>query len=293
MSKKEIAIEQSKYLLEEIFKSGFYRKLKIQENKLNQIKETIKSHFINGESKRYELPGGLVAKFVPNPIYETDEMGLKEFLYDYGVLQEVVSLKLKPTAKDEETKDLIKKLEPFQLPVEFGCNIYLKKLGRTFVDKNKYEFEQLGLNQLSRKHKIEKALLENTEKIYKEHMELIKQKLLSNKIYSIENDYASCKIRKKELKYNTKVLLNRLGPEFLITHGTVEMKKLDKFIIQGYFSSSDIQQFRKVKEMKLKFLIMDAEIERKQAEFYHQKLLLQSQQKRASEEKKQLHLHMA
>jgi len=172
MSLEEKSINRANYLLEDIFKSGLYPKMKRSKNKLDQLKESIKAHFINGERRRYELTGGLVAKFVQQPIYETDELGLKEFLYDYGVLHKVVTLKFSPSAAEkDDIREIIKELEPFQLPCEYTAQIYIRSLGKSMIDKTQYRFDNLELCHLSRKYKLEKSFEVRAETLYKKKVE--------------------------------------------------------------------------------------------------------------------------
>lgn len=66
LNKKEIPVLiGASELMEKVFTTGLYRNMKTAENKLDRIKGSIRKQFEDGESKRYELPYDLVAKFVP------------------------------------------------------------------------------------------------------------------------------------------------------------------------------------------------------------------------------------
>lgn len=263
-------------LMEEVFESGLYREMKTAENKLNSIKGTMKKLLIDGESKRYELPHNVIAKFVPFPTYETDELGLKEFLDDYGVLPQAVSLKAKIFKEDPA---LHEELTPFQKPIEYFAQFYLNNNGKTHLDKEIYTYEE-ELRLLSSHFLQQKSRFDNSEQRYKHIMKQIESCPFLHLSKSVKTSYGSCKLRTKEVEYDTTSVYSEFGSTFLIEYGQVSMKLIDDFIAKGYFSPNDIQQFRKMVDLDLRFVVMDKESEIKQSEFFHQQLMRNAQMRR-------------
>ncbi|EFV75001.1 MULTISPECIES: hypothetical protein [Cytobacillus] len=256
-------------LMEDIFESGLYRGMKTVEKKLDCIKKTIRKQFENGESKRYELPHDVIVKFVPSPVYETDELGLKEFLNDYGLLPQLITLKAK-TFKDEP--DILVELTPFQEPMKFFAQFYLNSKGKLHLDNEEYFYEDsielLAINFLK-----EKSSFENDQKKYKKIMGEISACPFLRQSRTLKSTYGTCRLRSKDVEFNTQSVYNELGSEFLINYGQVSLKSLEDFIAKGYFSSRDIMKFRKVIDIKLRCVVMEKDKEIKQSEFFHQQIM--------------------
>lgn len=259
-------------LMEEVFESGLYRKMKTSENKLESIKGSLRNQLSDGELKRYELPNNLVAKFVPFPTYETDEEGLKEFLDDYGLLVATCTLK----AKSIKDPDILTLLKDFQTPVERFAQFYLNKNGKAHLDKEEYIFSD-NLKELSLNFLEQKSYFETYQNRYKEILKKIEKCPFLQQSKSIITTYGTCKLREKEIEFYPKDVYESLGSEFLIKHGQVSMKSIDEFIAKGFFSPKDIQQFRILKDINLRFVVMEKESEVKQSEFFHQQRMRKSQ----------------
>lgn len=263
-------------LMENVFTTGLYRNMKTAENKLDTIKGSIRKQFEDGESKRYELPYDLVAKFVPTPIYETDEEGLKEFLDDYGLLTQTTTLKANSFKEEPE---ILEQLKPFQKPVERFAQFYLNNNGRAHLDKEEYFYED-NLNLLCRLFLEQKSCLDNTQTRYKEIMKNIEACPFLQHSKSIKTTFGTCKLREKEIEFQTNSVYDEFGIDFLINYGQVSMKFLEEYIAKGYFSQKDIQQFRKIKDINLRFVVMEKESEVRQSEFFQKQLMRKSQIRR-------------
>jgi hypothetical protein len=263
-------------LMEEVFESGLYREMKTADNKLESIKKTIRKQFEDGESKRYELPNELVAKFVPFPKYETDEKGLKEFLDDFGLLTKATSLKANSF---KEEPDLLETLKPFQKPVEHFAQFYLNSNGKAHIDKEEYLFDE-DLNLLAMNFLEQKSCFESSNQRYKRIMKEIEACPFLQQAKSLKTNYGTCKLRDKGIEFHTHSVYDEFGSDFLIEYGQVSMNSLEQFISKGYFSSKDIQQFRKMIDINLRFVVMEKESEMKQSEFFHQQMIRKSQMRR-------------
>lgn len=263
-------------LMEEVFESGLYREMKTAENKLDRIKGAIKKQFEDGESRRYELPHDVVAKFVPSPVYETDEEGLKEFLDDYGVLPQTVSLKAK-TFKEEP--EILEELALFQKPAQYFAQFYLNSKGKAHIDKEEYNFGD-NLNQLAMQFLQQKSCFEHSQERYKDIMRKIESCPFLRQSRTVKSTYGTCKLREKDIEFHTKSVYEELGSDFLVKYGQVSMKTLEEYISRGFFSSKDIQKFRRMKDIRLRFVVMDKESETKISEFFHQQMMRKSQARR-------------
>lgn len=269
---KPVLVGASK-LMEDIFDSGLYRNMKTAENKLDTIKGTIRKLFESGESKRYDLPHNLVAKFVPTPVYETDEAGLKEFLDDLGILAKTVTLKAKAFKDEPVTLEL---LQPFRKPMEYFAQFYLNNNGKQHIDKEEYDFNG-SLEHLVINFKQQKSCLESNQSRYKEIMRKIGDCPFLRQSRSVKTSYGTCKLREKDIEFYTDSIYKQFGNEFLIEHGQISMKSIDSYIEKGYFSPREIQNYRKIIDINLRFVVMDQASEQKQAEFFHQQLLRKAQ----------------
>jgi hypothetical protein len=274
--KQPILIGASLFM-EEVFQSGLYREMKTAENKLDTIKGTMKKILINGESKRYELPHNLTAKFVPFPKYETDEKGLKEFLDDYGVLPLTVTSLNTKTLKEEP--EVLEELTSFQKPIEYYAKINLNSKGKTHLDREEYYFKE-DLNSLSIHFIQQKSLLDNCKMSYKNYIKKIEACPFFQLSKSVKSSYGSCTYSKKKVEYDINSIYTELGNHFLIEYGQVSMESIDEFIANGYFSSKDIQKFRKMVDLNLRFVVMDKDSEIKQSEFFQQRLMRNAQKRR-------------
>lgn len=264
-------------LMEDVFNSGLYRELKTTENKLAQIKARFKGMFEHSEQKRHYLPYGLVAKFVPTPVYSTDEESLKDFLNDFGLITKTVVLKERFFKDDPE---ILKMLKPFQKPFEYFSQFYLNSEGNKHIDHQDYYFEELELEPLSLLFLKQKQEFEVAQFKYKDIMKEINVCPILRQSQVVKTTYGSCKLRKKEVEYYSDSINLEYGSEILLKYGKISMASLDTFISKGYFSTTEIQQFRKIDDIKLRFVVMDIETERKQAEALQKQIMWKAQNRR-------------
>lgn len=263
-------------LMEEVFESGLYREMKTAETKLESIKGTIRKQFEDGESKRYELPQNLVAKFVPFPTYETDELGLKEFLDDYGVLTQVATLK---ATTFKEKPELLKQLKPFQRPKEYFAQFYLNSAGKAHIDREVYTYSD-NLDQLAFNFVSEYRNFEESRSRYKKYMQDIENCPFLRVSKSMKSNFGTCKLREKVIEFNTHSVYNELGNDFLIKYSQISMNAIEEYIAKGYFYSKEINSFRKMIDYNLRFVVMDKETEARQAEFFHKQTMRKAQMRR-------------
>ncbi|MFT0141336.1 hypothetical protein ACEK07_64475 [Alcanivoracaceae bacterium MT1] len=260
-------------LMEDVFKSGLYRELKTATNKLETIKETIRHQIESGDTRRYELPNNVIAKFVPFPIYNTDEVGLKEYLYDLGILPHTTTL-TKKSFKEEP--NLLDELIPYQYPTEYFAQFYLNKLGKLHIDKEDYSYSN-DLHELSLHFLEQSTILDNRKRLYENIMLKIKNCpfLLQSKV--LKSSYGTCKLREKETRYDTHSICLEYGVDFLMNYGQVSFQSVENFSTMGYFNLSEIRQFRKLIDIQLRFVVMDKEKDIKQSEYFQHQLMRKAQ----------------
>ncbi|OIJ09433.1 hypothetical protein BKP35_16395 [Anaerobacillus arseniciselenatis] len=273
-NEKPVVIGAAK-MMEDVFESGLYKEMKTADNKLETIKKTLKQQFEDGDLKRYELPHNLIAKFVSVPIYETDEEGLKEFLDDYGLLPQTVSLK----EKSIKGADILAQLKAFQKPKEYFAQFYLNKEGKKHLDKEEYTFIE-DIDHLASEFLNQKTLFEDRQMSYNKIMEKITKCPFLRQSLTLKSTYGTCKLRNKEIEFYNNSIYDHFGNEFLMKYGKVSMKTIDDFIAKGYFSPTEIKSFRKIKDISLRFVVMEKDSEIKQSEFFHQQMIRRSQIRR-------------
>ncbi|MEQ2527588.1 hypothetical protein WMO40_12820 [Bacillaceae bacterium CLA-AA-H227] len=273
---EKIVLVGAAQLMEEVFTSGLYRKMKTAENKINCIKGAIRKHLDNGDSKRYDLSHNLVAKYVSFPSYETDEKGLKEFLDDYGILPEIVSIKANTF---KEKPEILKALRPFQLPRKFYPQFYLNSVGKLHLDKEEYSFSG-DLERLAGYFLEQKTNFEESQSRYQRFMQEIGNCPFLKASKSMRSNFGLCKLREKIIEFNSKSVYNEFGNDFLIEFGQISMSAVEEYIAKGYFSHKDIQKFRKMTNIDLRFVIMEKESEDRQLNFHHKQKMRKAQMRR-------------
>lgn len=257
-------------LFEEFVGSGQYHAWKQSEHYFDAVKKEFK-RFLSNEDKRREFTGfglNLVAKYRRVPVYEVDHEALNRYLHEYyGLLTPVASI-------DNEIKknnpDLWDALSCYQLPVEWFVKFTPNKAGR--VKKVDMDYSTLKIRELGSAYYD----LQDRVRAYETSYEEIKTQLERDKelrlCKKLQTRYGSLSLQTKKPEFRLDAILEDYGEDFLIENARVKLTLLDRFIERGYIRPKEIDQFRKMTNIRLSFVVQDLEVEQKQLEMLNSKM---------------------
>ena len=267
MGKKSVAAQMWETFIEE----GKYPHLQQCKTKTKLLTSAMKERLSDSELKRHEFTRyGIVGKFVAKKIYDIDYIALNEYLYDLGLLLFVVEIDEKKLLRESILiYDLI---QEFRLPDTFYIRPSFNKAGRFLNEVRNFEItEQWSLDDMARTL----AILKPQVKALSRQYELLKRKTLrlpeirelerlpKEKRRPIRHKYGSLSLVEKPPKYDVSKIYECFGEGILIEYGKPNSKKLDDFILNGTITQSEIDQFKKVKDIRLDFSVMTLEDEAK------------------------------
>jgi hypothetical protein len=267
MAKKKadqlLEIQGAALIMEQLYITGVYQDNKKAEAAIEAVKETLKTR-LNDEEKRREFPHlRVVAKFQPDYRYETDYVGLNEYLYDLGLLVPLARIDYKELKKEQP--DVLKKIEIFKNPTEQYVKMTPNKQGR--VEIPEMTFSELSDDELILSWVESKGRLERTKAVIDQAREEMLVCPILRKEKKLSCNYGSVSILDKDPTYDIAQIYEFYGAEFLIQHSKPDMQKiLMEFVPKGMLNMNDIQQFRTLKSISSKFILMDLETESRQ---YH------------------------
>lgn len=271
MTKKQIKNISAAKLMESFIENGQYQMLKKTEKDIKSLTAKVREQLEKSESKRHEFTNyNLVGSFTAKKIYEVDLLGLNEYLYNLGLLTQVVDIDEKRIKENVLYHDLI---QEFKLPDTYYVKPSFNKLGKEAIKGNDHLNNEIveDLNDIMSKLKdlkpqlnslnyqydgLKKELLDSNE--IKELMSISKEKRKS-----IAHKFGSISLVSNTPKYDIPYIYDCLGEGLLIDYGKPNSALLDTFITNGTITQKEIDQFRVVKDIRLDFSIMTLEDESK------------------------------
>lgn len=261
---------------------GKYPHLQQCKTKTKLLTSAMKERLSDSEFKRHEFTRyGLVGKFVAKKIYDIDYIALNEYLYDLGLLLFVVEIDEKKLLKENILiYDLI---QEFRLPDTFYIRPSFNKAGRSLNEVRNFEVtEQWSIDDMARTLAILKPQVKELSWQY----ELLKRKTIrlpeirelerlpKEQREPIRHKYGSLSLVAKPPKYDISKIYEYYGEGILIEYGKPDMKKVEKFILSGTITQSEIDQFKKVKDIRLDFSVMTLEDEVKILQMLDEKTII-------------------
>jgi len=269
---KRIQPRGAALIMEKLFKSGFYKTMKFAESKSESIRSALKERQVEKRKEYSSL--GVVCKFQAFNVYETNWGGLNEYLDDLGILPMVARFDL--TELDEDICETIKK---YQDPVKKYIRLTPNSNGRIQTEEESYDFyddEQLIRFWLHH-HRI---LDEHVPQYEKYKMQMLRSRLLKSK-RTLSCNYGSVSLLDSQPSYNVELVYKYEGRHFLVEHAKVDMAQLDTFITLGFLSKKEVDQFRKLIDINLRYFVMDFETEKRTMDFFHRKMQQSSENRMA------------
>ncbi len=258
-------------IMESIIDNGMYPSYSRAKKEDEGIKKAMENRLKHSEVRRHELKNtNLVAKFVPKKISKVDHQGLNEFLDDMGLLQFIATF---DSAKIKKDTLLQQQLIAYQLEPTYFVKPNFNKAGNeknafSYVEDDSMSLEDLAQTLVQIKSRLD-SYKSNYEKAKKQMIlcpELLKKKKVSHK-------YGSVSLLENNPVYDIQAIYEELGSEFLIQYGKADSSLLAKYIEKGYFPKSAIEKFKTVIDIRLDFVVMDLDTERKNFEILHSKTM--------------------
>jgi hypothetical protein len=257
-------------LMERYVQSGQYQQLNQAKHRVNVIKEGFRTHLDSSEERRHVFPKfNLVAKFVPKNVYQVDHVALNEYLYNKGLLLPCVEV---DTAQLKEQGDMMELLEGFQLPRTYFVKASHNKIGKEKVATIPYDVEGLPIEKLGLLLTLHSRNLQAAEYEYTKLKDVLLNCPILKEKKKLSHAYGSVSRVANKATYDIGRIANVFGDEFLIQHGRASMKKIDRYIEKGTISKSEVDQFRKVMDIRLDFMVMSLDTEAKMYEFFQNKI---------------------
>jgi hypothetical protein len=248
--------------------SGMYKDFKRYEERVSLAKDGIRQNQEELNHKRMEwTSAGVVGKYVAVNVYEYDRVGLNEYLMDVGVLPVVASINA-----ENLTEDQLVELVQLKLPSEHYVRYTPNKSGRVDLTEVQEEF----------KHRDQFSLLDQVFmwKKVKTHFDLMELKwekarkqalksplLLRNK--KLSYDYGSFSLIEKSPEYQPKDVLHLFGQDVLIASSKVDMTELDEYVAMGFLKKAEIESFRKIINVNLRYVLIESSKENQIFSYFH------------------------
>lgn len=272
-NKKPKKIKQSvaAEMMEKFIEDGTYPELKQTKEKIKKLTSSMRERLESSETKRHEFSKfNLVGRFTAKKIYETDYIGLNEYLYDLGLLLHVVEIDNKKLQSNVLYFDMI---QDFKLEDTYYIKPNFNKIGRE-LNKLPDTFEitdQWKLTDIAR----DLAILKPRVKVLTNEYEMLMRKMLKlpefEKLKTIpkqsrkpvQHKYGSLSLQMNPVKYDISAIYDYIGEWILIEYGKPNTKLLERFILNGTISKKEIDQFRTIVDVELDFSVMSLEDEQK------------------------------
>ncbi|QCJ45448.1 V-type ATPase 116kDa subunit family protein (plasmid) [Bacillus sp. S3] len=270
-TQKKVKKSAAAELMEKFIEDGKYPELKQSEVKIKRLTTSVKEKLEKSDSKRHEFKEfDMVGRFTAKKVYETDYIGLNEYLYDVGLLLQVVEIDNKAIQSNELYMDMI---QDFKLPDTFYLKPNFNKVGKE-LNKIPSSFEiaeHWCINDLVKELAILKPKVKQLNSEY-DHLKrrLLRlpefQNLITNpKLIRepIPHKFGSLSLIANQSKYDIPAIYDYIGEWMLIEYGKPSSELIDRFILTGTISKKDIEQFRRVVDIRLEFSVMTLEDEKK------------------------------
>lgn len=229
-----------------------YKTMKVLEHEKKSIQNELKNRM--GEERRFvDKESKVVLKFMSYPTYKIDNAGLNSFLNDYGVLVHTVKF-------DEKnlSDEVLNKIKDFKLEDEFYVKLTTKRM-----KKEEFNFSNLTVAQLVYRWKRVKEdydILDKEYEIDREEMNTCNYLITNN---GAKFDYGTITRVKKSTAYDIHGIYQEFGEDFVIENASPVLSKIEEFMYQGYFLSSEVEKFKQLYDLNSRFVVMTLEEESK------------------------------
>lgn len=232
---------QSKIIAEQIF--PVIQKSKQLEHKIKVIKEQMKN-LMGEEDKRIEFQAqDVVVKYMTNRKYETNISELQDLLIAYGLLV--------PTANvSTDHKQTLAQIEEFKNKDTYHIRINVK------VELEEHDFTKMNMEQLANEWFEASEEMKKCDSIITGAKKQMMRCEALIKNMKVAFEYGSITLVKNKVSYDIEKIYEKFGMDFVKKYTTPSFEKISKFVNQGFIEEKEVNQFKKVVDVSLKFVMM-------------------------------------
>jgi 3-polyprenyl-4-hydroxybenzoate decarboxylase and related decarboxylases len=250
---------KSELIANQLFEQNIFQQHKYLEKKLDIIKDEIKRR-LDEETKRLEYKElDVVVKFVAVKKYDFDILNLQELLYNHGLLIDCSQVITK-------AQDVLSKIKEFELEQTYHVRINLKhkvEINQDFSKLNDLELITLWKEDNSKYKELDRKIKQTKDVIMKE--------LISKNVTKVVFNYGTINLCKNKTSYDMKSILDNFGFEFFNNYCGIKNEKLDEYISLGFLNKKEVEKFKKLSDITLRFVVMKISDENNLHEFLKNK----------------------
>ncbi|WP_308636534.1 hypothetical protein [Paenibacillus silvisoli] len=250
--------------------NGDYLRMLEAERKYKLLYEQIREYQdAIGMRRIYWQTEGVVGFFDSVRVFEEDSIKLKEYLMQLGLLPVVV--KVSWTALLLEEQNQVKQMV-VHLPASLKL-VISKKI--TTNPQQLKEFTNV-IDKQCVKNKVllwkrEKMIYENLKKEWNKIKSALLVEMHPNEI--IQFDYGSVSCFSKDPIIRNTDIYQELGEEVLMSRGKIDSKQLTFYMTRGFISKREVTQYRKIRDIRIRYTLITLENLIRRNEHYQQSLL--------------------
>lgn len=264
--------------LQWFIESGKYTELKRLENELSHSRyQIMKYQETVGLKRIIWRKQGVVGYFTGVHHYEEDKDRLFDFFHSLGLLPYVVNIQWAKLLTEEQLK-----LEGVANKREGYVRFWPKKSQSLLVKESNYNLPKLLpediLNSVSEWRKL-KSKYDRMEKQWA----LLRRGALrewGEKERKIQLPSGSLSLVRLQPQIQADALLKHLDRSALFRSGNVNYDKVIEFAAKGYFNKSDIDNYRKIKDISVRYILMELQNEDKRYQYFRRRLNFLSEMSR-------------
>ncbi|PWW32924.1 MULTISPECIES: hypothetical protein [Paenibacillus] len=256
--------------LQLFIQSGQYTELKKLENELSCLRDRImKYQEIAGLERIVWRKQGVVGYFTRVHLYEEDKAALFDFFHNSGLLPYVVNVQWAKLLPDEQLK-----LEELVAKREGYVRFWPKKTKFLFAKESNYDLAkplQADILDLVSEWRVLKWKYERVEKQWTTlRREALRE--WGERERKIQLPSGSLSVVRLKPQIQAGTLLKHLDRSALLRAGTVNYDKVIEFAAKGYFNKVDVDKYRKIKDISIRYILMELQNEIKKHEYFNRRL---------------------
>jgi len=244
----------------QLFETNQYQTMKNLEHEKKAIEKVLKENMSENKRKVHHSTG-TVMKFIANNSYENDNIKINETLQSYGIL-------IHTTKFDTKTKpEVLELIQKFK-----NENTYYVKINAK-LPKEEFNFESYKMKDLLiRWNEVQKEL-KLLKTIYNDLREKMNECSELQETNKLKFDFGSISRVRNQVTYNMEAIYNEFGPEFIIENAIPVYGEIDKYIEKGYLTVNEIEQFKMITNVTLKYVVTTLKEEEKLFNMLNQKTI--------------------
>ena len=251
------AVEQ----FQEFVVSGQYQLLKQLTQRQSETKDFIRSKLQLREGNRFEFEKfGYVAKFVRKEIACIDHQALLDELSCYIMFDSMINMGVLNFDPSNEVKEHINE---FLLPSDTYIKPTFNNAGKAYISVNKGYFENyppiLGYLGEIRAFSEREVQLDKIEIAYKKVLKKVGNELCK----SVKFELGCLSVIPKKSEYDLEAIYQEMGQDFLLENSKVKMSVLNDLITMGIIEKRLVEQFKKVEDIRVDFILQSLESEKR------------------------------